>query len=175
MQEVKGRRLERGSDRIVGGVCSGLAGRFSVDPLFVRVAFVLLTLASGAGLVLYVMLWFLVPEEGEPPRDGNVLDAGVRSVEADLRRIFGGVRDSFAAASPPPPAGQPAPRPVPVHRGGLWLGTLLIVLGVAQADHEHRPHHAPVPPGEEPGGTGQERDCCPAGLEPSGPSSRCWP
>ena len=125
MQEIKGRRLERGSDRVVGGVCSGLAGYFSVDPLLVRLAFVLLTAASGAGVLLYLILWFFVPEAGEPPRDGDVAGAGIRSMEADLRRVFGETRSSFAATLEPPPAAGAEP----AHRAGLWLGTLLILVG----------------------------------------------
>lgn len=137
MQEIRERRLVRGSDRVLGGVCSGLARYFSIDPLLVRLVFVLLALASGAGVVLYLLLWLLVPEAGEPPREGDVLGAGLRSVEADLRRLFGAPRSAFAAAPgtggvPPaaPPPGSPAPRMRPVHdHGGLWLGTLLIVVG----------------------------------------------
>lgn len=137
MQEIEGRRLERGADRVLGGVCSGLAGYFSVDPLLVRLAFVLLTAASGAGVLLYLILWFFVPEAGEPPRDRDLAGAGIRSMEADLRRIFGETRSSFAATlqpTPPAPPGSPsAPPPAaragPAHRAGLWLGTLLIVAG----------------------------------------------
>jgi phage shock protein PspC (stress-responsive transcriptional regulator) len=70
-------------------VCSGLAGYFSIDPLLVRIAFVLLALATGAGVVLYLLLWLLVPEAAEPPRESDALRAGLRSVEADLRRLFG--------------------------------------------------------------------------------------
>lgn len=121
MQETRGRRLERGADRVVGGVCSGLAGLVSVDPLLVRLAFVLLTVVSGAGVVLYLLLWVLMPEPGEPAREGDVLGAGLRSVEADLRHIFGAGRRSLAATH-----GEAA---APAHRGGLWLGGLLIVLG----------------------------------------------
>jgi phage shock protein C len=89
MQNVEDRRLVRGPNRVLGGVCSGLAQYFSIDPLLVRVGFVLLALATGAGIVLYLLLWLLVPEVGEPPRQGDVLGAGLRSVERDLRRLLG--------------------------------------------------------------------------------------
>lgn len=123
MQDIDGRRLVRGSDRVLGGVCSGLARRFAIDPLLVRLAFVLLALASGAGIVLYLLLWVLVPEAGEPPREGDVLGAGLRSVEADLRRLVGAPPSPYAAAP-----GSPEP-PASAHHGGLWLGALLIALG----------------------------------------------
>jgi phage shock protein PspC (stress-responsive transcriptional regulator) len=47
----------------VAGVCAGLGNRLQVDPLLVRLAFVATTLASGIGLVLYVLAWILMPAE----------------------------------------------------------------------------------------------------------------
>jgi len=47
-------------DQKVGGVCSGLARYFDLDPLLVRVAFVAALLVSGASALAYVLLWWLV-------------------------------------------------------------------------------------------------------------------
>jgi phage shock protein C len=47
-------------DRKIGGVCSGLAHYFDLDPLLVRVAFVAALLLSGVSLVAYLLLWWLV-------------------------------------------------------------------------------------------------------------------
>jgi phage shock protein PspC (stress-responsive transcriptional regulator) len=52
------------SDRRVAGVAGGLARHLDIDPLIVRVAFVVLTFFGGAGLLLYIACWLLVPEEG---------------------------------------------------------------------------------------------------------------
>jgi signal transduction histidine kinase len=46
-----------GRDRIVAGVCGGLATRLGVDPTLVRLVFALLALAGGAGILLYLALW----------------------------------------------------------------------------------------------------------------------
>jgi phage shock protein C len=52
------------SDRKIAGVCGGLAKYFGMDPTLVRVLWVVLTLVSfGAGLVGYILLWVLAPEE----------------------------------------------------------------------------------------------------------------
>ena len=48
-------------DRMVSGVCGGLGERYGVDPTWVRIAFVLATLAGGPGLVLYLVMMFVVP------------------------------------------------------------------------------------------------------------------
>ncbi len=56
------RRLYRSrSERMVSGVCGGLAEYFNVDPTLVRLAFVLLTLANGVGVILYIIAAFIVP------------------------------------------------------------------------------------------------------------------
>ena len=54
------RQLYRDTDdQKVGGVCSGLARYFNVDPLLVRIAFVALTLMAGGAIVAYLLLWWL--------------------------------------------------------------------------------------------------------------------
>ncbi|MFA6126485.1 MAG: PspC domain-containing protein [Bacteroidales bacterium] len=59
----RGRRMYRDpSNQRIAGVCSGLAAYFKVDPLFVRILFVVFTLAYGAGILIYFVLWIGVPE-----------------------------------------------------------------------------------------------------------------
>jgi len=55
-------------DRVIAGVCGGLGRYFGIDPVILRIAFVLLLLAGGAGLLLYVIAWIAIPEErpGDP-------------------------------------------------------------------------------------------------------------
>jgi signal transduction histidine kinase/phage shock protein PspC (stress-responsive transcriptional regulator) len=58
------RDLRRDPDNgIVAGVCAGLGKRWQVDPLLLRIVFAATTLASGIGLVLYVLAWMLLPKE----------------------------------------------------------------------------------------------------------------
>ena len=59
-------RLARSrNDKVLGGVCSGVARSLGVDPLVVRVATIALALAGGAGLVAYVAAWLLLPRVGD--------------------------------------------------------------------------------------------------------------
>ena len=68
-----GSRLARRSDwyrsaddRVISGVCGGLAEEFGLPPAIVRLGFVLVTLFSfGTGLLLYLVLWLVMPVE--PP------------------------------------------------------------------------------------------------------------
>jgi phage shock protein PspC (stress-responsive transcriptional regulator) len=59
-------RLRRVSvDRRVAGVAGGIGRHLDIDPVLVRVGFVVLTFFGGVGLLLYVALWLLVPEDGK--------------------------------------------------------------------------------------------------------------
>ena len=55
-----------GSDRMVAGVCGGLADYSGIDPVLWRVGFVGLTLAGGSGIVIYLLLWVLMPSAPLP-------------------------------------------------------------------------------------------------------------
>jgi phage shock protein PspC (stress-responsive transcriptional regulator) len=57
------KRLYRDPEnKIIGGVCSGIGAYFNLDPIWVRLIFILLMLAPGFGLLLYIILWLVVPE-----------------------------------------------------------------------------------------------------------------
>ncbi len=61
------KRLERSrSDRMLAGVCGGLASYFEIHPAFYRVGFVVLTLLGGAGILIYVAAALVMPDEGKP-------------------------------------------------------------------------------------------------------------
>lgn len=51
------------SDRVIGGVCSGLASYWNMDPIIPRLAFVLLFFGLGTGLLLYIIMWLIIPKE----------------------------------------------------------------------------------------------------------------
>lgn len=65
------------TDRVVAGVCAGLAQYFNLDVTIVRVLFVLLTFMGGPGLLAYIILWVVMPENGyvgnvESPTDEDI-------------------------------------------------------------------------------------------------------
>ena len=49
------------ADKMIGGVAAGIADYVNIDPVIVRLLFVLLTLKGGIGPVLYLILWLLMP------------------------------------------------------------------------------------------------------------------
>jgi phage shock protein PspC (stress-responsive transcriptional regulator) len=62
--EVK--RLYRSRhDRMLGGVCGGLAEYLDTDPTIIRLAFALSILLGGAGILAYLVMWIVMPEAPE--------------------------------------------------------------------------------------------------------------
>ncbi len=71
-------------DRVLGGICSGIASYFGADAIVVRLLFVLSIFLGGAGLVVYIIMWIIIPEattitekmqmQGEPVTIANIED-----------------------------------------------------------------------------------------------------
>jgi phage shock protein C len=58
------RKLYRSrTNRQLAGVCGGLAQYFNIDATLIRVLFVVLAVLGGSGLVIYLVLWIIVPRE----------------------------------------------------------------------------------------------------------------
>lgn len=104
------------TDQMIGGVCGGLAEYLKIDSTLIRLFFVLLALGSGVGLALYLILWIIIPYEGE----GEVGAADTRRAGADevaqrMRALGDDVQQAFR---------QPHPK------AGLIVGVALIILGM---------------------------------------------
>lgn len=58
------KKLTRSENRILGGVCAGIAEYFDLDPTIVRVAYTVLSVFSAAfpGILLYIILWIIIPD-----------------------------------------------------------------------------------------------------------------
>lgn len=62
-QQATARKLKRDtSNKMIGGVCAGLGNYFNIDPLVARAAFLISFFVFGSGLLLYVILWAVMPE-----------------------------------------------------------------------------------------------------------------
>jgi len=94
----------RRDERVVAGVCAGVARWIGVDPLVVRVATVILSLANGVGVVAYLVAWLVLPVEDE---------------------------DAARTVEPPAGAGRGRAAEMALGVGCVTLGTLLLVRWVA--------------------------------------------
>jgi phage shock protein C len=61
-------------DKIIGGVCGGLAKYFEIDPVLIRILFVLLTLFHLSGVFIYLILLILIPQEPFNPDEIEIKD-----------------------------------------------------------------------------------------------------
>ncbi len=85
------RLVRSADDRVIAGICGGIADYLDIDAILVRILFLLLSLASGVGLVIYLVLWFIMPpgnadEVGTAVIKENLDDMG-RTVSNSARRI----------------------------------------------------------------------------------------
>jgi phage shock protein PspC (stress-responsive transcriptional regulator) len=86
------RRLYRSeNEKILGGVCGGLASYLGLDPAIMRIIFVLITFGWGAGFLLYIILWVVLPTKTLPPA------ARKRLYRNPDDRVIAGVASGLAA------------------------------------------------------------------------------
>ncbi|HET9556346.1 MAG TPA: PspC domain-containing protein [Actinomycetota bacterium] len=85
---VDGPRVVRRSrsERVIAGVCGGVGGYLGVDPVLLRIAFIILALANGLGLIAYVVAWVAIPEE----RPGQPVGPALEPRRETGRLVLGG-------------------------------------------------------------------------------------
>lgn len=116
-------QLERPEEgRLVAGVCAAFARRFSMDVTLIRLAFLLLALASGVGLLLYLLFWILMParEAGKQPVKG-IIWTNLRGMQGELFRAARRLSKVWSRAGE-----NPWPRPL----GRRWVALALIAVGL---------------------------------------------
>lgn len=90
------RRMYRDTDnRVIGGVCAGIGAYWSIDSWLVRILFIVFTMAGGVGIIIYLILYIVLPEarttaqkiemKGEPVNINNIKEA-VRKEFNTVRR-----------------------------------------------------------------------------------------
>lgn len=79
-------------DRVVAGVAGGLGAYLGIDPVLLRLAFVLLTIGGGAGVLLYVVAWVVMPEArpGERTAAGSSGDRNTGAMVLGVLLIVAG-------------------------------------------------------------------------------------
>ena len=121
-------RLTRSTtDKMIAGVSGGLGEYFNIDPVIVRLIFVLVTFTSGMGVPIYLVLWMITPQSGRsqptPPADyqqnleqmgqqvqqmGQQFSADAQRWANEAREVMlqrqGGSGSNPRVGAPPPPA-----------------------------------------------------------------------
>ena len=61
MEEKK--RLTRSNNKMIGGVCARLAEYLDIDPTIIRIVWIFMVLFAGFGILLYIILWLIMPKQ----------------------------------------------------------------------------------------------------------------
>lgn len=56
------KKLSRSNNKMIGGVCAGIADYLGLDPTIVRIAWILTVFFAGFGILLYLILWIVMPK-----------------------------------------------------------------------------------------------------------------
>ena len=122
-------RLARSADdKVLGGVCSGLAHYFGIDPVIVRLIFVALVFAGGMSVLLYPVLWLIMPADqtGRP-----ALAAGWQEMQEVGQQVKGQVQSALAGGSAQPRFDPQTGQPVAtISNRNRLLGTILLGIGI---------------------------------------------
>lgn len=142
--EVKGqkmrKRMYRDSDsRVLGGVCSGMGAYFNIDPVLLRILFVLLAfVGAGISVVIYLVFWIVVPKtrttaqrlemKGEEPTISNIQ----KTIQEEVKEV----KSSFSKINQSEPFRRASQASVRILKGmgrvvGIFLGGLFILMGFA--------------------------------------------
>ena len=121
------KRLYRSrTDRLICGVCGGLAKYFDIDPVVVRIITILLAFPFGVGIPAYIILAIVVPLESSQasePRD--VIKENVAEMKETASQLGDDIRSTFARKG-----GTPEEMTKTRHRSLNVLGIILIIIGI---------------------------------------------
>jgi Putative stress-responsive transcriptional regulator len=97
--KVKKRLYRDGENRVLGGVCSGMSAYFNIDPVFLRILFVLLIfLGVGVSGFIYLILWVVVPKAKTTAQKLEMKgeEATIRNIKKSVQEEMSEVKKSFA-------------------------------------------------------------------------------
>ncbi len=103
------------TDRIIAGVAGGLGEYFNLDPTLFRLGFVLITLAGGSGILLYLIMWLILPTESQIKQPGNkIIEENAKEVQRKTEKV-----------------GEKFAKSVRSEDAKLWWSVILIIVGFA--------------------------------------------
>ncbi|MBM4160862.1 MAG: PspC domain-containing protein [Ignavibacteria bacterium] len=103
-------------NKVIAGVAGGIAEYLDVDPVLIRIAFIIAVFAGGSGILAYIIAWIIIPEQ---PKEETMTTP-------------------IETPAPPQPPPEPKPEPRP-GRGSVVGGAILIVLGLLFLGHNFLP------------------------------------
>ncbi|GAB4319654.1 MAG: PspC domain-containing protein [Bacteroidales bacterium] len=113
-------RLYRSTrDSVIGGVCGGLGQYLNTDPILFRILFVLAVILGGSGILIYIILWIVVPIN---PNELYQKNQSFNTITNNMNEQANDFKPFEQGNEPPAPKQQK-------NDGNLWGGIILITLG----------------------------------------------
>ena len=110
-------------DRIIFGVCGGLAEYFGIDAVIIRLAFVVFTIIEWSGILLYIILAIIIPKtEKEDMTEKQAIDESIENLGEQLKISGEKLEEKVDEFSEELVTERP--------KRAMWLGTILILLGL---------------------------------------------
>lgn len=106
------------TDKIIDGVCGGIAEYFGVDSVIVRLVFVVLVFFNGLGLLLYIILIIIMPKAGQ------VNQSPKETIQENVQEIGDRVKEAGEGL------GQATSKRTGEKHRVAWFGIILILLGI---------------------------------------------
>jgi phage shock protein PspC (stress-responsive transcriptional regulator) len=96
-QKIRRRLYRDGENRVLGGVCSGLGAYFNIDPVILRIIFVLVLFMGGASVPVYLILWIVVPKARTTAQKLEMQgkEATVTNIAQSIKDDVGEVKDNY--------------------------------------------------------------------------------
>ncbi len=108
------------TDRIIAGICGGLAEHFDIDSTIVRLVFILVVALGGSGIFIYLLLWLLIPESSKEP--AIITEEKIKEFASDLKEKMQDLKDEIKKEV------KPEIKETKKKHGCLF-GWILIILG----------------------------------------------
>ncbi len=88
-------------DKILGGVCSGVSAYFNIDPIWLRLVFALTIIFAGTGIMIYVILWIIIPEATTPLEKMQMRgkELNISNIERSIKNEAKGIKDRMESLS----------------------------------------------------------------------------
>ncbi|MCA9390438.1 PspC domain-containing protein [candidate division WWE3 bacterium] len=121
------------TNQVIAGVCGGIAEYFQVDPTIVRVIFVILGLTPGPGILLYIILWLIIPGPTSNSKPGeDTIREGFKEMEEKIESFGDSIEEKFDHEDDTEPVQSDSTQNHYEKRqqsGPSWLGIALLIIG----------------------------------------------
>ena len=102
------------TNRVVAGVAGGLGEYFHIDPTIIRVIFILITIFGGWGLLIYIVLWILIPAKSQIGNSSSDhINQNIQELRLRAQEFASEIRNTPVESRP-----------------RFWLGIILIIFGL---------------------------------------------